>query len=101
MIKFGQFLSNRAFIPLPELTPEGSRVSVFRIPHPEKYESVDSTDVIKSMIMSGDLRLQIDACHSDIFIFDLENFSMPIVTKVLASLRKFILPGTVSVQKYT
>lgn len=87
----------RSFVPMPKLTPEGYRVSILRILDPSMHNRVHPDDVIKLMFMSADLRLQIDDSPVDVFIYDMENYTMPVVSMMMANLRKFIIPGTVRI----
>lgn len=82
---------------MPKLTPEGYRVSILRILDPSMHDRVHPDDVIKLFYMSADLRLQIDDSPIDIFIFDMQDYTMPVVSMIMANLRKFTIPGTVRI----
>lgn len=87
----------RLFVPLPQLTKEGYRVSLSRLNDPDvgKFECAD---YVKVNFMSIDIRVsRLDMYKKEIFIFDLDKFSMGHLTTILPQLKKFIYCGTVSI----
>jgi len=81
-------------IPLPRLTPESSRVTIFKAFDPSKSDDVKPDDVIKAIYMSGDIRVKTDLCADDVIIFDMSGFTMSMVPLLLLNIRKFIVLGT-------
>lgn len=92
--EIAQSIKTMSFLPLSKLTSDGCRVSILRVFEPELYNTIVPEDILKVTYMSADLRLKIDHCRSDILIFDLQNFTMPIISLAMANLRKFIILGT-------
>ncbi|XP_065201041.1 alpha-tocopherol transfer protein-like [Planococcus citri] len=87
-------MKGMAFVPLPKLTSDGCRVSILRVFDASLQDKIHPDDVIKATFMSGDLRLKIDSCRSDILIFDFKDFTMPIMSLIMANLKKFLILGT-------
>ncbi|XP_069699125.1 alpha-tocopherol transfer protein-like [Periplaneta americana] len=63
------------FFPMPELTPEGDRVIMI------KYLTKDAInytheDIAKVVLMVNEARLCEEYCSSDIYVFDLENYTL-------------------------
>jgi hypothetical protein len=82
------------FIPLPKLTSEGCRISLNRLRNPE-IDNFEFADYVKVNFMSIDVRLcKLDMYKKEIFIFDLNKFSMSHLTTILPQIKKFIYCGT-------
>ncbi|XP_069699138.1 alpha-tocopherol transfer protein-like isoform X2 [Periplaneta americana] len=69
------------FFPMPELTPEGDRVIIF------KYLTKDATKFVpdnltKVCLMTSEVRMCEEYCSSDIFIFDMQNYTLGHASKV-------------------
>lgn len=87
----------RLFIPLPKLTPEGYRVSLSRIRTPE-IDNFEFSDYVKVNFMSIDIRLsKLDMFKKEIFVFDLKDINMALLTAMLPSMKKFVYCATVSI----
>lgn len=87
----------RLFIPLPKLTDEGCRISLCRLRNPE-IDNFEFSHYVMVNFMSIDIRLsKLDTFKKEIFIFDLNKFTMSHLTAVLPQLKKFIYCATVSI----
>lgn len=85
------------FIPLPKLTPEGYRVSLSRIRSPE-IDNFEFSDYVKVNFMSIDIRLsKLDMFKKEIFVFDLKDITMTLLTSMLPHMKKFVYCATVSI----
>lgn len=82
------------FIPLPKLTKEGCRISLSRLRNPE-VENFEFADYVKVNFMSIDIRLsKLDMYKKEVFIFDLNKFTMSHLTTILPQIKKFIYCAT-------
>ncbi|KAJ4426893.1 hypothetical protein ANN_26692 [Periplaneta americana] len=73
--------SGTCFFPMPELTPEGDRVIMM------KYLSKDAMnylheDLARLCLMTTEVRMCEEYCFSDIFILDLENYTVGHASKM-------------------
>ncbi|XP_069700704.1 alpha-tocopherol transfer protein-like [Periplaneta americana] len=69
------------YFPMPELTPEGDRVIII------KYLTKDTTNFVlqdqnKVALMTTEVRMCEDYCFTDIFILDMENYTLGHVSKM-------------------
>lgn len=93
-------LIRRIFIPLPKITNEGYRVNLNRLRN-NHSENLEFFDYVKSNFMSLDLRIsKLDMFKKEIFIFDLNRFTMNHLTKILPHMKKFVYCATVSTYIY-
>ncbi|KAL4141451.1 hypothetical protein QTP88_004089 [Uroleucon formosanum] len=82
------------FIPLPKLSSEGYRVSLSRIRTPE-VDNFEFADYVKVNFMSIDIRLsKLDMFKKEIFIFDLKDITMSLLTSMLPHMKKFVYCAT-------
>jgi len=87
----------RLFIPLPKLSSEGYRVSLSRIRTPE-VDNFEFADYVKVNFMSIDIRLsKLDMFKKEIFVFDLKDINMFLLTAMLPHMKKFVYCATVSI----
>lgn len=80
-------------VPLPKPTKDNYKVFIYRLvdPDPEKYSFVDS---LKTFFMTADTRMvnEVEFHDGEVPIFDMENFSLKHLTKiVLPVLKKYML----------
>ncbi|XP_050442840.1 alpha-tocopherol transfer protein-like isoform X3 [Adelges cooleyi] len=79
------------FVPLPNPTHEGHRVVLYSARTTEDVDKFVYNDFIKLCFMTYDLRIaQLDACKTDIYILDLNNFTMNHVTTFLLNVKKAV-----------
>jgi len=82
------------FIPLPKLTKEGYRISLNRLRTAE-LDNFDFSDFVKLNFMSIDIRLsKLDMYIKEIFIFDLNKFTLGHLTNILPHMKKFVYCAT-------
>lgn len=78
------------FIPLPKLTTEGYRISLNRLRNPD-IEKFEFADYVKVNFMSIDIRLsKLDVFKKEVFIFDLDKFTVAHLTASLPQIKKFV-----------
>lgn len=88
----------RLFIPLPKLTSEGHRISLSRLRIREIDDNFEFADYVKVNFMSIDIRLsKLDLFKKEIFVFDLDKFTMSHLTTILPQMKKFIYCAIVSI----
>ncbi|VVC40270.1 Cellular retinaldehyde binding/alpha-tocopherol transport,CRAL/TRIO, N-terminal domain,CRAL-TRIO lipid [Cinara cedri] len=82
------------FIPLPKLTPEGYRISLSRL-RTSEVDNFEFADYVKVNFMSIDIRVsKIDFFKKEIFIFDLDKFTMSHLAAILPQIKNFIYCAT-------
>lgn len=73
------------YFPLPRLTPEGYRVTVYKLADHD-IATFNIRDITKRIVMVLDARLLEEKCLSNIMVFDLQGFSMAHFAKVTPTL---------------
>nr|XP_018913551.1 PREDICTED: alpha-tocopherol transfer protein-like isoform X2 [Bemisia tabaci] len=84
-----QSLRTVLFLPLPKLTPDGYRVSIFKFFNTDPAV-LDPLAFCKVCFMSTDIRLREDTCRGDIIVWDLGGGTMSHLTASLPQVKKFI-----------
>ncbi|XP_050438915.1 clavesin-2-like isoform X1 [Adelges cooleyi] len=83
-----QSMKLSSFVPLPKPTHEGHRVSLCYLRNKDLHTFV-CHDFFKLCLMAHDLRIaKLDIYNKDIFIIDLNNFSMSHVTACMPNIKK-------------
>lgn len=93
------YFNYRSYIPVPKLTPDGYRVTVFHVPQTVKKESPSQEILLKGSQMPLDISLKVDKIRGLIVIFDLNNLSLSHVSVLFPNLKKMLSLQTVSNHK--
>ncbi|XP_050438916.1 uncharacterized protein LOC126844639 isoform X2 [Adelges cooleyi] len=94
-----QSMKLSSFVPLPKPTHEGHRVSLCYLRNKDLHTFV-CHDFFKLCLMAHDLRIaKLDIYNKDIFIIDLNNFSMSHVTACMPNIKKMFESTLVNYHK--
>lgn len=84
------------YISLPKLTPEGYRITIFRIFEHDKENLPKGDEFIKAVQMLMDISLKKDRVKGLIVVYDFQNLDMTFVSLILSQLKKLMILSTVS-----
>jgi hypothetical protein len=73
---------------MPELTPEFDRVNIFGLFNSNIDDTFNLLDAFKTLLCTKEIRMCEDYYSKDIYILDMKNINLSIITKVTPTLLK-------------